>query len=182
MLSKSKCIAHFAAILDNAYPDTDEISDEVLKVIDLHIAKDISRRKNKKHKTLELKHFDGHTCDIDKNISELIDLIWQCKIDTYNSCEDNIPAGYMWIQFSTASDIQKFLNIVFDNVEEMIETEIFDRATNVAWPHEIPDSWIYDINLDDEDDFSISISLRFPQDDYEWICQRFRLHLMKIEN
>ena len=158
---------------------TDEISDEVLKVVDLHIARDISGPINKKHKTIELKHFDGHICDIDENISELINLIWQCEIDTYYSCEDNVPAGYMWIQFSTVNDIQKFLNIVFNNVEEMIGTEIFERATKIVWPHEIPDSWIYDIDLDDQDNFSVSISLRFPHDDYEWICDKFREYLKK---
>lgn len=179
MLTKKQSLSHVKNILDQIYPDTDEINDEFLRVIDLHFAKEISisSEKTVKHKTVKLKHFDGYICDIDKNIADLINLIWQCHIDTYNSCENNVPAGYMWIEFSTSHDIQKFLNIVFVDVNKERGTEIFERATNTLWPHQILDSWQYDIVLNDEHDLQVSVSLRFPREDYDWICKRFREYL-----
>ena len=54
---------------------------------------DKASRTRAKHKTTKMPHFYGFTCDIDKNISLLMKYIWLCKIDTFNSCENNVPDG-----------------------------------------------------------------------------------------
>lgn len=43
MLTKKQCISKFKAILDKAYPNTDEIDDDVLDVINLHFTKDLNK-------------------------------------------------------------------------------------------------------------------------------------------
>ena len=55
--------------------------------------------------------------EIDTYIAPLIRQIWAVGIDTLNSCEENVPRGYIWIEFATSEDLREFLAIVFIDPE-----------------------------------------------------------------
>ena len=185
MISIDNFSKKFKKVLLKNYPNK-KIPYELMKIIKFNISKEISRRKEKPHKTIKLEHFTGFTCDIDKGISKLIKYIWMCNIDTYNSCENNVPHGYIWIQFATEMDLDKFLNIVFKKVK--IDDDHYIRGNN-AFPHSKKNSWIYDINIEEDDyelskveGLSIVMSLRFPNTDYDWICQQMKKYLINENN
>jgi hypothetical protein len=64
------------------------------------------------HETIDLQ-YNGYIVRIDKKIAHLMQEIWKAGIHTCNSCEDNVPAGYIWIEFSDSKDIKKFLIYCF---------------------------------------------------------------------
>ena len=178
-MNTSQCLAEFKQLLTKNYP-TNQIPEDLIDIIACEIRNNPPYKKTKPHDTIKLQHFSGFTCNIDKNIAELIKYIWLCNIDTNNSCEDNVPKNYIWIQFASASDLQKFLNIVFKNIK--LPNDIYNRATE-AFPYRQKNAWIYNINIDEDeevdicDDLFIHVSLRFPKEDYKWICSRFKKYL-----
>jgi hypothetical protein len=122
------------------------------------------------HDTVILK-LNGWDIDIDKKISPLISELWEAKIITSNSCEDNVPQGYVWIEFSDANSYQKFIDILFINVK--YESDIFKRALS----HEdIKDHWIISTNngtSEDYEDFDESGNLI----DLNSVCKKIYLHV-----
>lgn len=127
------------------------------------------------HKT-KLVKCNGNEAEIDLLIAPLIKELWKRNIDTLNSCENNVPENFVWIQFMTSFDAELFLNIVTRNLPN-----IFERSTNCS---EEDNDWRYsvfpnDINshfeIDDDDcaelvidgdpKFILSVSVRFPQSD-----------------
>jgi hypothetical protein len=122
--------------------------------------------------------------DIDKNIAELIECLWKLDIETTNSCENNVPTDYVWIEFFSGADAETFLEIIGkhiykDKADKYEEDDLYQRMKRPA--DEPPNQWLYscelgdcnesiindDLVMDDEfGGFSISISVRFPQKDY----------------
>lgn len=181
MTSIEKFSKKFKKVLLKNYPNK-KIPNELMKIIKFDINNEISREKEKPHKTIKLEHFTGFTCDIDKNISRLIKYIWMCNIDTYNSCENNVPYDYIWIQFASAMDLEKFLNIIFKDIK--INDDHYIKGNN-AFPYNKKNSWVYNINIEEDnyesskiDGLSIAMSLRFPNTDYDWVCQQMKKYLV----
>ena len=118
--------------------------------------------------------------DIDTNIVPLIEYIWKNNISTTLSCENNSPNNYIWVCFATGTDLELFLKIVFRDVK--IGDDFYDRG----FPHwGTEDGWYYSINADrnseydglsETDNVFISISVRFPQRDYDTVLNKLKLH------
>jgi hypothetical protein len=112
---------------------------------------------------------------IDKQIANLMEMVWANGIKTCNSCEDNVPKGYIWIEFLTSNDLQKFLDIVFEDVDS--DDNLYERAF-VYYKHK-KDAWQYDTGVFRDDgeeegddgtkEIFVTISLRFPFKDKEFI-------------
>lgn len=128
------------------------------------------------HKTVQIyNNFKKSYIKIDEGISTLMHLIWANGIETCNSCEDNVPVGYVWLEFRSSDDLQRFLKIVFDDVPS--ENELYERAF-LEYEHK-KNAWIYDTSVvrddgEDEDDIgtreiTATISLRFPNTDKDFI-------------
>ena len=104
---------------------------------------------------------------------------WRAGIETTNSCEDNVPQGYVWIEFASEYDLQKFLIIVVDDEEH--DSEFYNRV----FVAEYPNSWRFKINYSDVTDDNIdtprdyyccidlSFSVRFPMTDYDRVLSKF---------
>jgi hypothetical protein len=129
---------------------------------------------------------------IDTMIAPLMKEIWKAGWRTLNSCQDNIPRGYIWIDFRHASHLEKFLNALFK--EEMDDNEVYRRTQTLEF---LPGSWKYKFHHwtlfgshyqseseweSDEDtpDFDpepilsmrTSVSLRFPQTDLAFVYDK----------
>lgn len=167
------------------------IQDSIIKrIFELGYETALKKTQNKfnvQHKTTKLKHNSGILVDIDKNISKLIKLLWKLKINTCNSCEDNVPADYMWIQFQTNNDFEKFMNLLFESNNDELYKDVM-----------YTDHWIISTNTFDVEDptgyvdfdecESVSsyephiiteVSLRFPKHQYNDICERLEKHVNK---
>lgn len=92
-----------------------------------------------KHQTKKL-----NDIDIDCKIYKLIKLIWESDIETVNSCENNVPDGFIWIEFSTYIDFYRFMDIVTNdcNVEDL-KRMMNDRNYNYE------NAWIFDMVFHD---------------------------------
>jgi hypothetical protein len=55
---------------------------------------------------------------LDKKIAPLIKSLCELGIDTLNSCENNVPKGWVWIEFITSMDAERFLDIVAEYDED----------------------------------------------------------------
>lgn len=145
--------------------DIDDFMDEFEYVLNKSIV-----RYGRNHATTKI---DG--VDIDSNISELIELIWKCGIDTCNSCEDNIPCGYIWIEFSEYVDYQHFMSIVSYYCDDL---DFRDKS--LFWQEFIPGAWIHDVHyyeIDGEDPdklMSPRLYLRFPDTDKELVIDQLK--------
>jgi hypothetical protein len=130
--------------------------------------------------------------DVDEGIADLIVELWKADIDTFMSCQDNRPKGYVWIQFASAYDGDAFLNIVAQNPELEGQT-LYNRIHN-RWDV-IKKTWRYSIAVFDygliEDEgedntleeshtgdveLRFTVSIRFPLSDYETVLSRMVEH------
>lgn len=113
--------------------------------------------------------------DIDKGISSLIESLWLNDISTVNSCENNNPNNFVWIEFYSSDDLEKFISIVFTDANE--DEEIYERA---FYPSRT-DRWYYDIFSlhipDGNPPVCVCISLQFPQKDYDFIVKKLKDNL-----
>ena len=139
---------------------------------------------NKSHKMVPVKHPDGEECEIDEQISELISHLWRNNIKTYNSCQDNIPKNYIWIEFFDYQSFQDFMEIVIGIIDPLQHERILYSEKHVK------NSWIYNVNFNDSSILSIeednisdddtifllptSFSVRFPKLDYPMILHIFK--------
>jgi len=132
----------------------DNILFELLEIVNT----DVQSSKPENHKTTTLIHLN-EPIEIDEMIAPLISEIWKAKIITLNSCENNIPKGYIWIQFDTGNDCTKFLNIIFKNLDiNASETkDIYTRAMNYQ-DYKLEGRWIYDVNIDSIDNSDLDDS------------------------
>lgn len=55
--------------------------------------------------------YDGKMIGIDKEMQDIIKLLWLLDIKTNQSCQGN-KNGYAWISFNGLSNANKFMNIV----------------------------------------------------------------------
>jgi hypothetical protein len=139
------------------------------------------------HKTVELKH-NRLKVEIDQKIAPLIREIWKSSIDTINSCENNIPENYIWIQFPSAQDFEKFIKIIFENngTDDSEFMSCLERLTNHQYNPTLENRWIIDINFEDNlfnyeteetnetcEQIDIEISVRFPEKDLDFVYNKF---------
>lgn len=133
-----------------------------------------------RHETVPVRDRMGQSIPIDRRIAPLISALWDMGIRTYNSCEDNIPAGYVWIHFATAEDALMFLRAVTRDVDQ--KDHLYRRIMG-----EDPE-WIYSPIVMDRNvinapigyepvylgnpDPTFSMSVRFPATDLETILER----------
>lgn len=109
--------------------------------------------------------------DIDTNIAPLLEYLWLNKISTIHSCENNVPNNYIWICFKTANDLELFLEIVFEGLHS--GDNFYDRGFP-GWGKQ--DGWYYTDNArrNKQNKVSISISVRFPQKDYDTVLEKLK--------
>jgi len=109
--------------------------------------------------------------------------MWQCGIDTLDSCENDIPNGYIMIEFPIMFMMERFFRIIFEGIES--ENYVYHRAC-----HSLPceeNAWLHDyFFVDDESDGTINEILtvhvlRFPQSDKLWICRKLKECLVKYD-
>ncbi|MDD4650985.1 MAG: hypothetical protein PHQ34_02030 [Methanothrix sp.] len=120
--------------------------------------------------------------NVDEGIAPLLQIIWNCGIVTTNSCQENRP-GIIWIEFLAAEDAEAFLTRIVSGLDPINNPKADNwlysriRGANGGWqytahPH---DSREY---IDEEDgciglnasllcSIALSISIRFPVEDYE---------------
>jgi hypothetical protein len=167
--------------------------DNLLKIFNFELKNTIHRRDlflkgNKKHPVVLLKDDDDEMIEIDKNISELIEILWKLEIRTCNSCQNNIPKDYIWIEFFDYISMMNFMDTIIENTPTNQHKRILYMQR-----HE-KNSWIKDINftdttiLHDEDDSVISnetinllpccFSIRFPKSDYKMVLNIFKEKLI----
>lgn len=51
---------------------------------------------------------------VDANIAPLLKKLWRLGFTTYLSCQDNVPEGYAWIEFSSREEGVDFVAILSD--------------------------------------------------------------------
>lgn len=140
-----------------------------------------------KHKTVTL-DLDGCEEEIDEKIAPLIKKLWELEIRTSNSCEDNVPEGWVWIEFWDTTNAEKFLNIVAEYSEDRnslynrIRQEWDSENDELFWKYSVlpMDCGVSQTIIDDtveekftgECDFTFSFSIRFPQSDLKEIINR----------
>lgn len=83
--------------------------------------------------------------------------------------------------------MKNFLNIIIGCNRDV---DVADRVIT-TFPHIIPGSWIHSICLEDDDTeeddndkpitYSVSFSVRFPQTDYDWVCDELRKYLHSVD-
>jgi hypothetical protein len=128
--------------------------------------------------------------EVDKKLTKLLTGIWSHGIGTTNSCEGNVPRGYVWICFSSMTDFEMFANKIgeylINNKKE--DYDFIDRVLGTNLSKD--DVWDYKINLnifnpndydsnDDSNDesdnqtendvFDSGVSVRFPFKDLKWV-------------
>jgi hypothetical protein len=163
---------------------TDFLIKQINHVLDCD---DASRLPYKPHKTVEM-NYDGKLINIDENIAELIKLIWACGIHTINSCEDNIPSGYIWIHFAHMVDMRKFYQCIFNGIDAGSgpDRDVFGRAVNND-PF-TPGKWYTKFNAEIDwqsknviTDIDFNVSVRFPQSDCEFVCSKLKKYLENLK-
>jgi hypothetical protein len=97
-------------------------------------------------------------------------------IQTSNSCEDNVPANYMWVQLKYCKDLQKIIDKLFKDIP--LNDELYEKSSN----------WKYSVLMGnynkqyDENNKQIDlpilpacgVSWRFPKEDYSKIVERLQ--------
>lgn len=128
------------------------------------------------HETIFL-HVKDMEADIDIKIAPLISEIWKTGIITYNSCENNIPANYVWIEFADYEHAKKFIDYISYDLSRT--APMYYRMMGEDEPR-----WIFGMlphELNDDPDYKhdnayivYTISIRFPQCDLEEVYERFK--------
>lgn len=119
------------------------------------------------HKQITLKAPWGDT-EVDEGIAELLSAIWDRDIFTIMSCEDNTPAGWMWIDFATSTDAAMFCQC-----NGLLSK---DWAYSVSyWPNKgyFGDDTVYALMM--------PVSIRFPREQYEQILANVREYPQVIQ-
>lgn len=128
--------------------------------------------------------------EVDAGILQLLIALWDAKIYTCNSCEE-IEPGIIWIEFHSNEDIERFLLILIQSLEDQIQNNpeaddwICYRILGQEWGYRR--SWQYfahpNITPAKCNQRSIyprrlkgcrvelSVSLRFPKEDYSKVLK-----------
>jgi hypothetical protein len=141
--------------------------------------------KHTSHETVTMSHC-GQMIRIDRNIAPLISEIWRLGLETINSCENNVPENYMWIEFANEASLRQLLDIVLIN--ESGQSELYKKISD--YPYSYPNAWQITIHYDTESDIDVStsecsdmkvyqrelegsFSVRFPVTDYDTVLEKF---------
>jgi Putative transposase of IS4/5 family (DUF4096) len=125
---------------------------------------------------------------VDVGIAPLLQALWNLGIRTCNSCEENEP-GIIWIEFYSIEDLEKFLKMIIHSLGDQINSNPeaqdwlcyrvlgyggdslgpwrYDAHPNVI-PIRSNQKRIYSKNAS-SCKVELSVSLRFPQEDFEMI-------------
>jgi hypothetical protein len=186
------CTNQFKQLLTNYCP-SGNVPEHLLRIINNDIKKFVFQCKKKRDTKLLCHPYYGYKCNVDKEIAKLIEYLWYLRINIDNFSENNIMEGYVWINFCTQKDLEKFLNILFTGSK--MNDNNYERACNLLYYQK--GTWMYDycIRHDHslEDDYCIddeyskknnivkyvssSISLIFPKSDYIWILDKIVQYL-----
>ncbi|MDQ1261354.1 MAG: hypothetical protein QG575_535 [Euryarchaeota archaeon] len=120
--------------------------------------------------------------EVDEGIAPLLQIIWNCGIITTNSCQENKP-GIIWIEFLAAEDAEAFLTRVVSGLDPInnpkADNWLYSRimGANGSWqytahPHDAreyidEEDGCIGLNANQSCSIALSISIRFPMDDYE---------------
>lgn len=127
------------------------------------------------HDTVEVYNpFYNEEIQVDKNISVLIQTLLNIDIQTMNSCEDNVPANYIWVQLKYCKDLQKIIDKLFKDLP--LNDELYEKSYNWKYSVLIENyNERYEEN-DEEIDLQIlpvcGVSCRFSKEDYSKIDER----------
>lgn len=109
------------------------------------------------------------TCfEVDEGIAPLIERLLKLGISTINSCEDNIPEGWVWLEFAGADDAERFLHAVSYYI--LKESSLQERIFPVFLDNN--DNWRYKVNLNSN--LQLLVSVRFPRSDLGEILQNWK--------
>lgn len=133
---------------------------------------------------------DGISGDIDLKIVPLIKKLWELGLETINSCEDNVPEGWVWIQFASPYEATKFLDIVAkynedsDSMYNRIRQAWESSDDSLFWKYDVlpVDCGVEETLVDEEieekftgkSDFVFTFSIRFPQSDLKEIMKNLK--------
>lgn len=145
------------------------------------------------HKTKHIKYGDLEA-NVDVDISKLILNLWKLDITTTNSCQNNVPENWVWIEFINSSDAEQFLNIVAKEFS-MDPKSLYFRIIQ-SWTGDESFWWKYRVSnfycnletkfIDDDTieeiptgspQFMFSFSVRFPRSDLDEVCKRVKSFL-----
>ncbi len=140
--------------------------------------------------------------EVDAGIATLLLTLWDAKIGTYNSCEENEP-GKIWIEFYSMKDVERLLTILIKSLGKRVHRhpEIYDwfcyrilgheGETLAAWhfdayPNLIPTKPnqrnIYPKEIF-ESKVELSASVRFPKEDNQVIIDLVTKYMkMRLDN
>lgn len=120
--------------------------------------------------------------EVDELMAPLLQAIWSYGIITNNSCQENRP-GVMWIEFFSAGDAEAFLTCIVSGLDPInnpkADNWLYSRVKGssdgwqyAAHPHDVreyidPECGTIELNDSQSCGFTLSISVRFPQSDYE---------------
>lgn len=123
--------------------------------------------------------------EVDKLMAPLLEAIWSFGIVTCNSCQENKP-GIMWIEFLSAEDAEAFLTCAASGLDPINDPKadnwLYSRIMGssggwqyTAHPHDVreyidPEYGTIELNASQSCGFTLSISIRFPESDYEKLC------------
>jgi hypothetical protein len=133
------------------------------------------------HKTRLIKHGDMEA-EVDLKIADLILNLWKLELMTTNSCEDNNPKDWIFIEFASTSDAEQFLNICANEFSKDYNSLYYKIRHQY---HLAKDPWKYQVIIRDENicvsadendeylietvigkpDMIFSMLIRFPQSD-----------------
>ena len=158
-------------------PATDE---EIESIIDQIVNVMGTARDRREYRTYLRKYRDGHPdfqtiphetksvadpqsltgafIQIDKSIAPLISALWHLGIGTLNSCEDNVPKNYVWIEFDDSSSVNAFLNIIQKSATEHLIKCMAGECDEYS-------QWLFDTLYDPLDfpELGLTVSVRFPR-------------------
>lgn len=139
---------------------------------------------------------------VDEGIASLLQHIWDAKIRTCNSCQENEP-GIIWIEFYSMKDVERLLTIMIRSLGDRIQKhpEINDWFCYRILGHEGDKltSWHFDAypNLSPtrpnqrsiypkrifDSKIELSVSTRFPCEDKQMVLDLVSKYLRKgLEN
>ncbi len=106
---------------------------------------------------------------VDEKIAPLVLLLCKMGMPVINSCEDDIPANYVWIELKNIDDITRIINILFVN------------RTKVDTLYKKYKYWkintnMYNLSSDNQLKLKLSLNWKFPKSDYDEIYRRISEH------
>ena len=140
-----------------------------------------------KHKTERIYcPFMEKQIEIDKDISDLINLLWSADFITYYCCQEN-DDGLIWIEFPQYY-AEIFINAICSELDaqDPIFLRILGESDANSWEYSLSLRNLSDMNhattqLDvfDNPVVSFRLSVRFPGEDYSIVLNSFRKWLKK---